>query len=77
VSVLAKESCYFTIQASSSNKILRELAYGYANYFTFQSGEKKYYLTHNQNLDSIKIIASLNEQNSGQLSLKAMPITDN
>ena len=52
------------------------MSFGYANYFDSASGEKKYYMVHN-NLDNLKIIASLDQNISGQLILQAMPVTDN
>lgn len=76
VSVTAQQTCYFTIQASSSKKEVRELSLGFANYFILGEGEKRYYIVHNFDLERIKIVSSISQKSSGQLTLMAMPVAD-
>jgi hypothetical protein len=49
---------------------------GFANYFSLAAGEKRYYLVHNKGLEQVKIIASLRQKTSGQVTLQAMPVPD-
>jgi hypothetical protein len=74
--VQATDDCFYSIQASSSEKQIAELNFGFAAPFALKNGEKRYFLLRNHNLDKIKIIGGIDRNMTGEVILRGIPVTD-